>query len=194
MNICVFCASSDAIPKQYFESANLLAEKIAARGHALVYGGAKVGLMGLLARTVTEYGGKVIGVMPERIFEKNLDQKGITEFIVTKDMHSRKQKLEELADAFVVLPGGLGTIEEFAEVLTLKQLEYHSKPIVVINTDGFYDRLFEFFEIMGEQKFSKPDYSKLYDVVENIDDALRLIENYTAPIMESKWFKTNLNV
>jgi uncharacterized protein (TIGR00730 family) len=109
-------------------------------------------------------------------------------------MHTRKAKLEELADAFIALPGGFGTLEELAEVITLKQLDYHSKPIVIINTDNFYKHLLEFFETMYSENFAKSDYRKMYHITENIKDAFDYIENYSAPQLESKWYRTNLNL
>ncbi len=194
MNICVFCSSSDAIAPKYFTTAHQLAIETVSRKHALIYGGAKVGLMGIIAKETKNLGGEVTGVIPQVIYDKGLALQNIDNLIISADMHSRKAKLEELADAFIALPGGFGTLEELSEVITLKQLEYHSKPIVIINTDNFYKHLLAFFETMYSENFAKSDYRKMYHVCENIKEAFDFIENYSAPQLESKWYRTNLNI
>jgi uncharacterized protein (TIGR00730 family) len=192
--ICVFCSSSDAVSDIYFTIAKNLAEKIAENKDILVYGGSNVGLMRELAVSAKNKNGKVIGVMPKKIQEKGLDCKKLDEFFLTEDMHSRKKKLEEISDAFIALPGGFGTLEELSEVITLKQLEYHQDPIVIMNTNGFYDKLLEFYETMFSQDFSKSEYRKMYFVTDSVEDALYYIENYEKPELISKWYKTNLNL
>jgi hypothetical protein len=194
MNICVFCSSSDAVDKKYFDFAEKLAAGIASRKYVLLYGGAKVGLMGTIAKEAKKLGTKVIGVIPQVIHDKGLALQNLDNLIVTSDMHTRKAKLEELADAFVALPGGFGTLEELAEVITLKQLEYHKKPIIILNIDDFYKNLLEMFETMYTENFAKSDYRKMYFVTENLEEAFNYIENYTVPQLESKWYRTNLNL
>ena len=136
-NICVFCSSSDVIDKIYFKETEKLAIKIAEKNHTLVFGGSNVGLMKKLAETIKENSGASIGVIPQRILDNNLGCKLVDELIVTSDMNTRKAKLAELADVFIALPGGFGTLEELSEVITAKHLGYHNKPIVILNINGF---------------------------------------------------------
>jgi hypothetical protein len=191
--ICVFCSSSDALDKIYYDETESLAKLIIQNGYQLIYGGARVGMMGRLAKLVNGNGGKVTGVIPELIFNKNIAEPSV-ELIVTEDMKSRKAKMAELSDAFIALPGGFGTLEELCEVITLKQLEYHHKPVVIINTEGFYDKLIEFFEVFYQGNFAKSDYKALYFVANNSPDAIEYIANYAPAKLESKWYKANLNL
>ena len=192
--ICVFCSSSDAIDNKYFKIAEVLANKIVENNDILLFGGARVGLMGTLARTVKKNNGKAIGIIPEVIKNKNLDCKILDELIITPDMHSRKAELEELADVFITLPGGFGTLEELLEVITLRQLDFHSKPIILVNTDNFFKYLIKHFETMYSENFAKSDYKKIYYITESIDNAYYYINNYQVPELESKWYRTNLNI
>jgi uncharacterized protein (TIGR00730 family) len=191
--ICVFCSSSDALDKIYYDEAESLAKLIIQNGYQLIYGGARVGMMGRLAKLVNGKGGKVTGVIPELIYNKNIAEPSV-ELIVTEDMKSRKAKMAELSDAFIALPGGFGTLEELCEVITLKQLEYHHKPVVIINTEGFYDKLIDFFEVFYQGNFAKSDYKALYFVADNSFDAMDYIANYAPAKLESKWYKANLNL
>lgn len=190
-NICVFCSSSDVVDESYFFIAKNLAEKIAEKKFNLIYGGSNVGLMNAIAVNAKQNGAKVIGVIPEKILEKGLGSDIIDELIVTPDMHSRKAKLEEMADAFIAMPGGFGTLEELAEVITLRQLEYHYKPIVILNHNNFYDKLIEFFEVLYAEKFAKKEYRKVYFVTDDIEKALDYIINYKPLQNITKWFQTN---
>ncbi len=133
MNICVYCASSDAVAPAYFRAAEALGQMIAQRGDTLVYGGAGIGLMGALARAVKAGGGHVIGVMPRVLAAEPITFALLDEFVITHDLRERKARMEALADAFLVLPGGFGTLEELAEILTLRQLREHTKPVVLLN-------------------------------------------------------------
>jgi cytokinin riboside 5'-monophosphate phosphoribohydrolase len=193
MNICVYTSSSDALDKVFYDEAENLARIFLKEKFQLIYGGAKVGMMGRMAKIIVGNAGKVIGVIPELIFNHNIGEESI-ELIVTEDMKSRKAKMAELSDAFIALPGGFGTLEELAEILTLKQLQYHQKPIVIINTSGFYNKLLEFFEVFFTNNFAKSDYKKLYYVAGNSEDAVEYIKTYQPPAIESKWFKANLNI
>jgi cytokinin riboside 5'-monophosphate phosphoribohydrolase len=193
MNICVYTSSSDALDKVFYDEAENLARIFLKEKFQLIYGGAKVGMMGRMAKIITINAGKVIGVIPELIFNHNIGDESV-ELIVTKDMKSRKAKMAELSDAFIALPGGFGTLEELAEILTLKQLQYHQKPIVIINTSGFYNKLLEFFEVFFTNNFAKSDYKKLYYVAGSSLEAVEYIKAYQPPAIESKWFKSNLNV
>lgn len=191
--ICVFCSSSDALDKIYYDEAESLAKLIIQNGYQLIYGGARVGMMGRLAKLVNGNGGKVTGVIPELIYNKNIAEPSV-ELIVTEDMKSRKAKMAELSDAFIALPGGFGTLEELCEVITLKQLEYHHKPVVIVNIAGFYDKLIDFFEVFYLGNFAKSDYKALYFVANNSADAMDYIAGYVPAKLESKWYKANLNL
>ncbi len=187
-NICVFCSSSSAVENVYFDAAAEAGKKIAENNDTLLFGGANVGLMRKLALVVKENKGKITGVIPQKIKDNNLACEITDKLIVTPDMHSRKAKLEELADVFIALPGGFGTLEELSEVLTLKHLGYHNKPVVILNINGFYDNLLEFYETIYKEKFAKEYYREYYFVTDNTEKAFEYIKKYTPPENIKKWF------
>lgn len=175
--ICVYCSSSDAIDDAYPRVARALGDGLARGGHDLIYGGGTVGLMGVVARAVRDGGGAVTGVIPDRLRERegvadDGADDGVDDLIVTETMSERKRVMFTRADAFVVLPGGFGTLEEFLEVLTLKQLGYHARPIVLLNTDGFFDPLLAFFQRLHEAHFARENVEQLVTVAPTPDDAL----------------------
>ena len=179
MRICVFCSSSNAIEASYFREARLLGREIARRGHTLIYGGGDIGTMGALARAVKDGGGKVVGVIPAALNAlPGVGYQGADEIIVTDTLRERKTIMEENADAFIALPGGLGTLEELLEIITLKQLRYHAKPIVVLNTEGYYDPLFSLLQHAVVGNFIKPETVGLVHVAVSVSDALDYIESY----------------
>ena len=186
--ICVFCSSSDALRKPFYDAAEELGIIMGNKKYTLIHGGGQIGLMGAMGRSVKANGGKVIGVIPEKLNKKGIVSENDDEIIVTKDMGARKAKMCELADAFIALPGGFGTLEEILEVITLKQLKYHTKPIVFINSENFYYNLFSQFEILYQEKFAKEDYKKLYAIVSNAAEAIEYIEKYNYEIIQDKWF------
>lgn len=188
MKICVFCASSNALAPQYYKLASEIGQSIGSKGHELVYGGSNVGLMEELSSSVKEAGGKITGIIPHKMKEKGLASSNADELIVTPDMSQRKHKMEELAEAFIALPGGFGTLEEILEVITLKQLQYHNKPVVLINYNGFYDELLVFFDRMYRDNFAKLQYKDYYQVVTTAAEALEYIENYRATEATDKWY------
>lgn len=143
--LCVFCSSSDLVPEHFREDATTLADRMVEERIALVYGGGSVGLMGILADRVLGGGGNVIGVIPEFLRTEELAHEGLTEMIVTQTMHERKIEMGRRADAFAVLPGGFGTMDEFFEILTWRQLGLHAKPIIVANTGGWFDPILSYF-------------------------------------------------
>lgn len=192
-NICVFCSSSDLTDTRYNTLAKNLAEMIVREKNNLIFGGANVGMMRVLAETTSKHKGKAIGVIPRRIADKVATTPGTDQIIVTPDMYSRKAKMAELADAFIALPGGFGTLEELTEVITHKHLGYHSKPVVIINYKGFYDELIKFFENLYEQMFAKTIYREFYRVVSDPKEATEYINNYRKPDFENKWFITDQN-
>lgn len=189
MNICVFCSSSNGIDDVYFDNARDLGRLIGERGHGFVYGGSNVGLMEASALSAREAGADVVGVIPKAIEEKGLASTVASELIVTANMRERKYLLRKRSDAFVALAGGFGTLEELLEVITLKQLEYHMKPIVIMNTNGFYDPLIEQFERSYAENFAKDVSRRLYFVTRSAEEAIDYIENYKPESVDSKWFK-----
>ncbi len=175
--ICVYCSSSNRIAKRYFEMADEVGRLLAERGYALIYGGGNVGLMGQMARAVHEHGGRVVGVIPERLKAiEGVAYDVADELIITQTMQQRKRTMFTRADAFLVLPGGFGTLEEFMEVLTLRQLGYHDKAIALVNTDGFYDPLLELFDHFFDEHFARPYTRDLYYVAASPEDAFRHLE------------------
>ncbi|MFV0593653.1 MAG: TIGR00730 family Rossman fold protein [Draconibacterium sp.] len=188
MNICVFCSSSNAISDVYFQEAQKLGKLIGAKNYALINGGANVGLMETVTISAGESGAKTIGIIPEKMIHRSLASDNSHKVIITKDMMERKAQMRDLSDAFIALPGGFGTLEEILEVITLRQLSYHKKPIVFINTNGFFDYLFKQFEVSYSEQFAKPVYRELYYVAKDSEDALNHIANYKAVELDSKWF------
>jgi cytokinin riboside 5'-monophosphate phosphoribohydrolase len=188
MRITVYTSSSDAVDQRYREGARAFGEALADRGDELVYGGTAIGVMGVLAEAVRGAGGKVTGVLPELMAARGLADDACDELIVTADMAGRKQEMISRADAFVALPGGFGTLEELFEVLTLKQLGYHSKPIVLFDLDGFYQPLLAVFEELFRTSFAKRDYERLYRVAADVDGLLELVDQPEDDDLPTKWF------
>lgn len=186
-NICVYCSASDLVDKMFFEEANKLATLIAQHNHTLVYGGGCVGLMGEVARTVQHHNGKVIGVIPEGLIKKEVGYDNADELIITKTMRERKGIMDDRSDAFVTLPGGFGTLEEISEMLTSKQLQFHDKPLVIVNTGGFYNPLLHFFEHMYNFNFASPEFKKAYYIADSAEDAIKYIEEYVPEEIASKF-------
>jgi len=189
MNICVFCSSSNAIGSEYFKLAKELGSLIGQNHHNLVYGGANVGSMNELAKSVQENGGRVTAIMPEFIEIKGLLYNNADEIIITKDMRERKKTMENLSDAFIALPGGFGTIEEILEILALKQLQVHNKSVILINYKNHYDSLIELFEQFYSKKFAKPENRNYYHFCKTAEEAIKYCENYKPVSFIDKWFR-----
>ncbi len=188
MRICVFCSSSGAVAERYRSAAEEFGRALAAAGHSLVYGGSNVGLMGALARVVRGEGAGIVGVIPEFMQKRDLAFDGADRLVVTAGMRERKAEMEALADAFVALPGGFGTCEEILEVLTLRNLGRHQKPIVFLSVDGFYEPLLQFFERLYEQRFASPLARALYHVAATPQEAMAHLASYRpAPSPDLKW-------
>lgn len=185
--ICVYCSSSDALDPAFYEAADALGSEIAAQGCTLVYGGGRTGLMGAVARAVQASGGRVVGVIPQALAAHGYA--AADETITTRDLRERKAIMESRADAFIGMPGGFGTLEEVLEVLTLKQLRFHDKPIVLLNTLGYYDHLIKLFEHIYEQRFAKAAHRQLYHVAPDARHALAYIQTYQPPDIPAKWFE-----
>lgn len=186
MRICVYGASSSEIDEAYKQRVYELGKKMAQRGMDLVYGGGAQGLMGAVARGVQENGGQVLGVAPDFFQVDGVLFDKCTEFIFTKTMRERKQVMEDSADAFIMVPGGCGTFDEFFEILTLKQLERHTKAIAIFNVNGYYDKLVDMMENAIEQRFMKPANKLLYKVFEDADAILDYIVDYEPVQVELK--------
>ena len=187
-HVAVYCASSRDIDGHYFTAAAQLGERMAGKRWTLVYGGGGTGLMGQVANSIQKHGGKTLGITPEVLKIDSLINSRDDEQIITRDMAERKTKMIDLANAFVALPGGFGTLEELFEVMTLKQLGFHQKPIVIANFHGFYDKLLDFFDELYQQKFSKPAYRQLYHIADTADDIIAYLDNYQPPDLDKHWF------
>ncbi|NEX14171.1 MAG: TIGR00730 family Rossman fold protein [Prosthecochloris sp.] len=174
-SVTVYCSSSSQCPKEYFDAAAELGKGLAERAITLVFGGGNVGLMGCIANAVMRNGGAVKGIMPRFLEEREIAHSGITELHIVDTMHERKMMLAEWADAFIVLPGGFGTLDELVEVLTWRQLGHHCKPIILFNIAGFWDPLLQFFDTLAGQKLVKPDHENLYQVCSSIDEIFGII-------------------
>jgi uncharacterized protein (TIGR00730 family) len=172
-NVAVFCASADGADPAYREAAAELGRALALRGVGVVYGGAKVGLMRAVAEAALAEGGRVVGVIPTILVDLEVAHQGLTELHVTDTMHARKALIGERSDAFIALPGGFGTFEELFEVLAWQTLKIHAKPVLLLNTNGFYDRLLAFFDYCVEQGMLKPKNREIVLVAETVDEALR---------------------
>ena len=179
LRVCVFCGSKSGTSAAYVESAKRLGTAIARKGHGLVYGGGNVGLMGAVAEAAHEAGATVTGVIPEALLPVEISGKTVGEMIVVKDMHERKATMAKLADAFVALPGGLGTMEELFEVATWKQLGFHAKPVIMLNVDGYYDGLISFLENANTKGFVSNANKFIIQNGADADEVLDLISAST---------------
>jgi uncharacterized protein (TIGR00730 family) len=180
--ICVYCASSSQINPIYFEAAEKLGKVLSDNNLQLVYGGGSVGLMGRIADTMLAAGGRVTGVIPQFMCEQEWDHNGLTELIITETMHERKEKMAFMSDAAVALPGGCGTFEELLEVITWKQLGIFTKPIIIVNIDGYYDPLIEMLNRAIEQNFMRDLHRNIWTVVASAEEVLPAILN--APLWD----------
>ncbi len=186
--VCVFCGSSPGDGPPYLAAAEALGNELLARGFGLVYGGAGVGLMGRIADTVLSGGGEVVGVMPSALVDREVAHPGLSDLRVVDSMHERKALMAGLADAFVALPGGLGTLEELLEALTWAQLGMHSKPCGVLNVDGFFDPLMAFLDLAADRRFINPHHRSLLLQSDDPGELLDLFENFDRPqIDKAAW-------
>ncbi|MCP5053444.1 MAG: TIGR00730 family Rossman fold protein, partial [bacterium] len=183
-----YSSSSDAVDRGFFEEARELGKRIANENYSLIYGGAGIGLMGEVARSVHENGGRVTGVIPESLTRYNIAYEEADRLVVTETMRERKALMEDEADAFIALPGGFGTLEEVLEVLTSKQLQLHNKPIVLLNTGNFFRHLIDLFEQIYREKFAKPMHRQLYFIAADANEAVDYVRDYTPLEMPKKWF------
>jgi len=171
-SLCLYCGSSEGRNALFREAAAALGALIAGQGVRLVYGGGHVGLMGVAADAALAHGGAVIGVIPSFLIALEAAHPGLTELVEVGSMHERKQRMFELADGFVVLPGGLGTLDEMIEIITWKQLRIHDKPIVLLDIDGYWGTLMGLIEKVVAAGFAKPDVTGLFTAVRSVDEVL----------------------
>lgn len=179
--VCVFCGSNSGSKSVYTEFASEVGSTLAKRGIELVYGGGRVGLMRAVADSAIQAGGRVIGVIPGALFEKELGHCGVTDLRIVSSMHERKALMAELSDGFIALPGGFGTFEEFCEVLTWAQLGLHCKPCGILNVDGYYDSLLNLFDYATKEEFVHPDHRSLVLVEDAVESLLDAMGNYSPP-------------
>lgn len=172
-SICVYCGSHMGNSERYAETASAVGQEFAKRNIELIYGGGRVGLMGVIADAVLENGGRVQGVIPKALMEREVGHQQIQELHITTDMHSRKALMEKLSDGFLVLPGGFGTMDELFEIITWRQLGIHKKPVVVLNTDGYFDQLENFISSMIENGFVKERNGGLVTFASDIGEAIK---------------------
>ena len=177
--VCVFASSCNYLDETYYEAAKELGTLLAEADMDLVYGGSCLGLMWACAQKVKENGGRITGVMPEKLHEMDVFSDYCDEFFLTPCMRSRKAKMDEMSDALIALPGGFGTLEELSEMIVQKQLGYNKKAIVILNTNGFYDKLLSFFDEIIEQKFANKAAKSIYFVANTPSEAVEYLKNYS---------------
>ncbi len=185
-SVCVYCGSNPGADPAFADAARTLGALLAGRAIRIVYGGGKVGLMGILADAALAAGGEVVGVMPQALIDREIGHDGLTELRIVGSMHERKALMEELADAFIALPGGIGTLEELIEVYTWNQLGLHEKPLGLLNVSGFYDSLAAFLDHAVQERFLRPAHRAVLKVA---DEPEALLEALAAaePSPLGKW-------
>ncbi|WP_236183945.1 LOG family protein [Pseudomonas juntendi] len=185
-SVCVFCGASIGSNPAYREAAVALGEAIGRRGWTLVYGGGAVGLMGVVADAAMAAGGDVVGIIPQSLLDAEVGHKGLTRLEVVDGMHARKARMAELSDAFIALPGGLGTLEELFEVWTWGQLGYHAKPLGLLDVNGFYDKLGGFLDHIVKEGFVRPQHRDMLLLGQQPDELLGAMDRFVAPVAP-KW-------
>ncbi len=186
-SVCVFCASSNSVDTSFLKMAFELGQRLAKDGIQLIYGGASIGLMGEVARGVHNEGGRVTGVLPEFFKVKDIEYSEADELIITRDMRERKAVMDSRSDAFIVLPGGIGTLEEALEILSMIQLRITEKPLVFINTNRFYDSLMAHFQSMVDLKFAKEETLQMFAMCQTPKEAIEYLKNYRQTHFHKKW-------
>lgn len=176
-NICVFCGASEGLSPAYADVTRLLGKTLAMQGRRLIYGGGSKGLMGILANAALDAGGEVYGVIPQRLVEAETAHYGLTKLDVVNDMHQRKARMAELSDGFIALPGGIGTLEELFEMWTWSQIGYHTKPVALLEVNGYYQKLIDFLRYSAEQGFVRRAY---VDTLVTQQDPLELLAYFDA--------------
>lgn len=170
--LCVFCGSSPGKDKKYSEYAKMLGEKLAQYNLGLVYGGASIGVMGAIADSILENDGEAWGVIPKSLLDWEVGHEGLTSLEVVDNMHLRKERMYQLSDGFVAMPGGMGTLDEICEIITWSQLKYHNKPCYILNVEGFFDHLIHHFDFLVSEGFLSAEHRKLVIVKNSIGELL----------------------
>jgi uncharacterized protein (TIGR00730 family) len=186
--VCVFCGSSLGANRAYEAAAHAMGTALARRGLELVYGGGKVGLMGVISDAVLGAGGRVTGIMPDNLWKKEIGHTDLTDLRIVGSMHERKAMMAELSDAFIALPGGFGTFEEFCEAVTWTQLGLHDKPCGMLNVDGYYEHLLALFDRAEQEGFLMTEHRRLVHHATDPDVLLDRLENHR-PIHTEKWIE-----
>jgi uncharacterized protein (TIGR00730 family) len=186
--VCIFCASSSQVDEKYLEAARITGKIFANRGIKVIYGGGSIGLMGALANSVLENKGEIIGVIPKFMMQLEWGNTNITEMIIVENMADRKNKIIDNVDAVVAMPGGTGTLEELAETISLKKLGLFTKPIIILNTEGFYNHLLLFFDQMIRDNFIRIEHKQLFSVAKFPEEIIDLIDNSVV------WNKSVINL
>jgi uncharacterized protein (TIGR00730 family) len=179
LRVCVFCASSSQIKNIYLDTAFKLGEILAKQGIEVIYGGGSIGSMGSLANGVLQNNGRLVGVIPQFMMKLEWGNPNVSEMFVVNTMAERKEQMIKNVDAVIVLPGGTGTLEEMAEVISLKKLGLFQKPIVILNTDGFFDHFFEFIDRMVEDNFVRPEHRRLYNIASSPENVIKAATDST---------------
>ena len=178
-NVCVFASSSNNLAKSFYQDAAELGKLLGRLNMNIVYGGSRLGMMYACASEVKNNGGKIIGVMPQRLYDLGCgNPEDCSEFYITTGMRERKAKMDEISDAVITLAGGFGTLEEISEMIVQKQLGYNKKPIILLNTENYYDKLVEFFDTIIKHKFAKTETSSLYYIAQTPADAVDYLKSY----------------
>ena len=189
-NICVFASSSNNLDEEFYRDAEELGILLGQNSMNIVYGGSRLGMMYACASNVKSNGGKIIGIMPQRLYDLGYgNSQDCDEFIITSGMRERKAKMDEISDGIIALAGGFGTLEELSEMIVQKQLGYNNKPIVLLNTQGFYNNLIKFFNDVIEYKFAKKETENLYFIANSPKEAIEYIKeyNYSAKLFSGKF-------
>ncbi|HET8726019.1 MAG TPA: TIGR00730 family Rossman fold protein [Alphaproteobacteria bacterium] len=188
-SICVYCGSSLRVADRFKKTAERLGRLIADQRLQLVYGGGRVGLMGIVADAALNAGGRVVGIIPEHIQVLEVEHTGLTELHIVDSMHTRKQMMVERSDAFVLLPGGFGTLDETFEIVTWKQLGLHDKPIVLVDEAGYWQPLLDLIDHMIDEGFARPEHRNLYRVARDVDQVFEALSLAPEPMVEpqAKW-------
>jgi len=180
-SVCVYCGSSGLVAQKFKQAAQSVGTELARRGVQLVYGGGHVGLMGIVADSALKAGGKVVGIIPEHIRAQEVQHNGLTALHVVSDMHTRKRMMVEQSDAFIILPGGLGTLDEAFEILTWKKLKLHSKPIILFNQDGYWDEMIALIDKTIDEGFSQPADRVLFKEVDTLEALFAALDEPGVP-------------
>jgi len=188
-SLCVYCGSSSNVRESHRSAARTLGSELASVGIRLIYGGGQIGLMGLIADAVLAGGGAVTGIIPKFLDQLEIGHTGCTELIVTENMHDRKLKMASIADAFVILPGGFGTLDETFEILTWKQLGLHDKPVVIADIDGYWTPLLTMMANQFDENYVRPEHRDLFRVAPDVDTILSILASESEPrfSLEEKW-------